>query len=64
MARTLDGIIDTVSAQHPIMDYLALLKTNGRLIIVGVPPEPLSFSSTGVVYGRKNISGSIIGGIR
>ena len=31
--------------------------------MVGAPPEPLAFDSFGLLFGRKQISGSIIGGI-
>ena len=61
---TLDGIIDTVSAKHPLPDYLNLLKLNGRLAIVGVPPEPLELPSGSLVFQRRLIGGSLIGGIR
>uniref|UniRef100_A0A2P2LTH6 Sinapyl alcohol dehydrogenase-like protein n=1 Tax=Rhizophora mucronata TaxID=61149 RepID=A0A2P2LTH6_RHIMU len=37
---TLDGIIDTVSAPHPILPLLGLLKTNGKLVLLGVPERP------------------------
>lgn len=41
--ETMDSIIDTVSAPHPIMPLIGLLKTNGKLIVVGPqifnPPE-------------------------
>ncbi len=63
-ASTLDGIIDTVSAKHPLPDYLNLLKLNGRLAIVGVPPEPLELPSGSLVFQRRLIGGSLIGGIR
>lgn len=38
----MDNIIDTVCAPHPILPLIALLKTNGKLIVVGQilkPPE-------------------------
>uniref|UniRef100_A0A0V0GK66 Putative ovule protein n=1 Tax=Solanum chacoense TaxID=4108 RepID=A0A0V0GK66_SOLCH len=38
---SLDGIIDTVSAVHPIFPLLNLLKTNGKLVMVGAPEKPL-----------------------
>ncbi len=38
-AESLDGIIDTVSAQHDIAAELGLLKIDGKLIFVGVPPK-------------------------
>jgi uncharacterized zinc-type alcohol dehydrogenase-like protein len=57
-------ILDTVPANHDIDAYINLLKVDGTLGLVGVVPEPLSFSTFGLLFGRKQISGSIIGGIR
>ena len=37
---TLDGIIDTVSASHPLLPLIGLLKTNGKLVLVGAPDKP------------------------
>ncbi|GFQ08577.1 geraniol dehydrogenase 1 [Phtheirospermum japonicum] len=47
-AGTLDGIIDTVSAVHPLLPLVTLLKPHGKLILVG----------------RRSISGSGIGGMK
>ena len=38
-AESLDGIIDTVSAQHGITAEVALLKIDGKLVFVGVPAK-------------------------
>ncbi|VVA38927.1 Hypothetical predicted protein, partial [Prunus dulcis] len=37
---TMDGIIDTVSAVHPILPSIRLLKTNGKLVVLGAPEKP------------------------
>jgi uncharacterized zinc-type alcohol dehydrogenase-like protein len=63
-AGTFDFILDTVSAKHSIQDLLKLLKTDGKLILVGGVAEPLDFSAFSLLMGRKIISGSMIGGIR
>lgn len=57
-------ILDTVSAQHDINAYLVLLKLDGNLTQVGVPAEPLSLSVGSLIYGRRSLSGSLIGGIK
>jgi alcohol dehydrogenase (NADP+) len=57
-------ILDTVSAQHDINAYLMLLKLDGNLTQVGVPPEPLSLNVGSLIYGRRSLSGSLIGGIK
>ncbi len=57
-------ILDTVSAKHDINAYLLLLRRDGNLTQVGVPPEPLSLNVGSLVYGRRSLSGSLIGGIK
>ncbi|CAI9111400.1 OLC1v1011620C1 [Oldenlandia corymbosa var. corymbosa] len=63
-AGTMDGIIDTVSAPHPIMPLINLVKTQGKVILIGVPEKPLELHSFGIIAGRKTVSGSYIGGIK
>lgn len=58
-----DFILDTVSAEHDINTFLKLLKRDGNLVIVGAPPKPLSVASFSLIVGRRNLSGSNIGGI-
>lgn len=63
-ANSFDFILDTVSASHDLDCYTALLKRDGALCLVGVPqlphPSPNIFP---LVFGRKAIVGSLIGGI-
>ncbi|KAM2102204.1 hypothetical protein FF1_000500 [Malus domestica] len=61
---TLDGIIDTVSAAHPIVPLLGLLKPHGKLILVGVPEKPLDLHVFPLIMGRKSVAGSGIGGMK
>lgn len=58
-----DFILDTVSANHDYNDYLNLLRLDGMMTLVGIPgPVPLSAAS--LVMKRRNLAGSLIGGIR
>ena len=57
-------ILDTVSAKHDINAYLLLLRRDGNLTQVGVPPEPLLLSVSSLIFGRRSLSGSLIGGIK
>jgi uncharacterized zinc-type alcohol dehydrogenase-like protein len=57
-------ILDTVAAQHDINAYLVLLKRDATLTQVGVPAEPLSVQVGSLIFGRRNFSGSLIGGIK
>ena len=61
---TFDFILDTVPAQHNINPYINLLKRDGTLGMVGAPPEPVPLEVAGLLFGRKKVAGSIIGGIR
>jgi uncharacterized zinc-type alcohol dehydrogenase-like protein len=58
-----DFILDTVSAQHDLNSYLALLKRNGTLTLVGAPEQPLPVAAFSLIFGRKHLAGSLIGGI-
>jgi uncharacterized zinc-type alcohol dehydrogenase-like protein len=60
---TLDLIISTVSAPLDLGAYLSLLKTDGALVNVGAPEEPVSLNLFSVIGGRKTLAGSGIGGI-
>lgn len=56
-------ILDAVSAQHNINDYLALLRVDGSLALVGAPVEALPVAAFSLIPGRKSFAGSMIGGI-
>ena len=62
-AGSFDFILDTVSAQHEIEPLIQLLRRDGTLTLVGAPAEPLSVSAFGLIFGRRSVSGSNIGGI-
>lgn len=59
-----DLILDTVSAAHDLNPYLNLLKRDGTLTLVGVPPEDTRISAPQLIFGRRQLAGSLIGGIR
>ncbi|KAI3731891.1 hypothetical protein L1987_63083 [Smallanthus sonchifolius] len=61
---TMDGIIDTVSADHSLTPLIRLLKPNGKLILVGAPTTPHELPVSPLLYGRKLVGGSLIGGIK
>lgn len=61
---SMDGIIDTVSAPHSVIPLLALLKPNGRMIVVGLPEKPFEVPAFSLVLGGKGLAGSCIGGIK
>jgi len=61
--RKLHFIIDSVPAKHDVNMYLNLLRHDGAVVLVGLPPEPLEIGAFNVVTGRRSFSGSNIGGI-
>lgn len=62
-AFSFDFILDAVSAQHDLNAYLQLLTIGGNMTLVGAPETPLPISAFGIIFGNKNLSGSLIGGI-
>ena len=63
-AGSFDFILNTVAAPHVLDAFTALLKRDGTLCLVGAPASPHpSPSVMGLIFGRKAIAGSLIGGI-
>jgi alcohol dehydrogenase (NADP+) len=62
-AKSFDFILDTVSAPHDLNAYLSLLKRDGNLVLVGASPDPLSVDAFSIIFGRRSLAGSLIGGI-
>ena len=63
-AGSFDFILDTVAAPHNLDAFTGLLKRDGTLCLVGAPASPHpSPSVMGLIFGRKSIAGSLIGGI-
>jgi len=59
-----DFILDTIAAEHDINAYIRMLGLDGNITLVGAPEKPLSVSAFSLLFGRKSISGSLIGGIK
>ncbi|MFG2380061.1 NAD(P)-dependent alcohol dehydrogenase [Streptomyces avermitilis] len=64
LAGTFDMILSTVSAPLDFGAFLSLLRTDGALVNVGAPEEPISLNLFSVIAGRKTLAGSGIGGIQ
>jgi uncharacterized zinc-type alcohol dehydrogenase-like protein len=62
--ESFDFILDTVSGDHDLNAYINLLKLDGAMTLVGAPPTPPSIKAFGLLFRRRSLSGSIIGGIR
>lgn len=64
LANTFDLILDAVSAPHDIDSYMRLLKHDGTLVLVGLPEKPLQIEAGTFIRKRRQLVGSLIGGIR
>jgi len=63
-AGTLDFIVNTVAASHDLDAYMNILTRDGTMVLVGVPATPHAGPSVmPMVFGRKSIAGSLIGGL-
>ena len=62
-AGSFDMILDTVSADHDLNAYMALLKLDATMVMVGAPPEPQPLSVFSLLLPRRQLAGSLIGGI-
>ncbi|NNB92557.1 NAD(P)-dependent alcohol dehydrogenase [Corallococcus exiguus] len=60
---SLDLIIDTVPTKHELLPYLPLLDIDGTLVIVGQVGPLAETSSVPLLFGRRRIAGSPIGGL-
>jgi uncharacterized zinc-type alcohol dehydrogenase-like protein len=59
-----DFILDTVSGEHDLNAYLDLLKRDGTLTLVGAPEKPLPVAAFNLIFKRRQLAGSAIGGIQ
>ncbi len=64
LARRLDLIIDTVSAEHDLNAYLGTLRPYGAMVLVGVPPKPAAVAAFSLIGGNRRLAGSSIGNLR
>ncbi len=59
-----DFILDTVAAVHDVNAYLNLVKRDGTLTLVGAPDTPMPVKVFSLLFRRRQLAGSLIGGIR
>jgi uncharacterized zinc-type alcohol dehydrogenase-like protein len=63
LAGKFDLILNTVSANLDMGDYLGLLAVDGTLVELGIPEHPMQVPAMPLAGGRRSLSGSMIGGI-
>jgi uncharacterized zinc-type alcohol dehydrogenase-like protein len=62
--KSLDLIINTVAAPHNLDAFLALLKRDGTMVLVGAPSTPHpSPGVSNLIVKRRSVAGSAIGSI-
>src|SRR5208282_6578934 len=62
-AGMFDFILDTIAAQHDINAYINMLGRDSNLTLVGAPEKPFAVSAFALLFGRRSLSGSLIGGL-
>lgn len=62
-AGSFNFILDCVAAEHDINAYINLLARDGNITLVGAPEKPLPVAAFGLIFGRRSLSGSPIGGL-
>lgn len=63
-AGTFNFILDTIAAEHDINAYINMLGRDGNITLVGAPEKPLAVSAFALLFGRRSLSGSLIGGLK
>lgn len=61
---SMDLIIDTVPVEHDVSPYASLLDVDGTLVIVGQVGPMHGFNSVPMIFGRRRVAGSLIGGVK
>ena len=63
LRNNFDLILNTVSANLNLGDYLQLLDVDGTLVELGIPEHPMEVPAFPLALARRSLSGSNIGGI-
>lgn len=62
--NSFDFILNTISATIDLSNYTRLLKREGTLVMVGVASKPPALPTTDLIFQRRQIAGSLIGGLK
>jgi uncharacterized zinc-type alcohol dehydrogenase-like protein len=63
LAGRLDLIVSTVPANIDYDAFLKMLTLDGTLVNLGVPKKPISLDVFSLLYNRRSIAGTLVGGI-
>lgn len=61
--NTFNFLLNTISAPHELAPFIELLQPDGTMVFVGVPPKSLALNSDSLIMRRRQLAGSLIGGI-
>lgn len=59
-----DFILNTVAAPHDLNALMSLLKREGTMTLVGIPDKDPTLKVGNLIFKRRNLAGSLIGGIK
>jgi uncharacterized zinc-type alcohol dehydrogenase-like protein len=62
-AASFDFLLNTIPVSHDMNPYMALLKRDRTMVLVGVLTETEPLAGINVIFGRKSLAGSAIGGM-
>jgi alcohol dehydrogenase (NADP+) len=63
LRNSFDLILNTVSANLKLGDYLGLVDVDGTIVELGIPEHPMEVPAFPLALARRSLSGSNIGGI-
>ena len=61
--KRFDLVVDTVSAMNDLNALHRLVRVDGALVLVGVPPQQVPVGAASLIGARRSLAGSLIGGI-
>ncbi len=64
MSNQFDFLLNTIPVAHDFNQYMPLLKVDGTMCIVGAIGATGELNSGPLVFGRRNVAGSLVGGIK
>jgi uncharacterized zinc-type alcohol dehydrogenase-like protein len=63
-AGKFDFLLNTIPSPHDVTSYMNLLKIDGTMCIVGSIGPTSELNSRPLIFGRRSIAGSLVGGIK
>ena len=64
MANQFDFLLNTIPVAHDFNQYMPLLKVDGTMCIVGAIGPTGELNSGPLIFGRRSVAGSLVGGIK